>query len=211
MLRQTLAAASILAALTITAGGVHAQRGSAITIDRGQFAVVPYGGYLVSQNFIEGPLNSNLGAVSAPLFGVQASLPLAPVASLIGSVGYASGDLEVGVPFLGGIGIGGSNALVLDAGVEFRAPGMGRFVPILHLGGGAIRRELTVAGISASATDFQVSGGLGADIPLGSNLALRLMAKDHYGKSDFGSVGGLSASTRDIHNFALTGGLSISF
>jgi len=210
MQRLTVSATIILAGLTLGVTGAAAQRSSAITIKRGPFSIEPYGGYLVSENFIEGPLNTNLGAVSAPLFGVQASLPLAPSASLVGSVGYADGDLEVGLPLLGGISIGNTNALLLDAAVELRANGA-RFSPLLQLGGGAIRREVTVAGISASSTDFQVSGGIGVDLPIASNMALRLLAKDYYGKVDFGGVSDLRARTKEMHNLALTAGVQFSF
>lgn len=210
MQRLVVSGVSIMAALALTAGGAAAQRSSAITINRGPFAVVPYAGYLLSENFVDGPLNTGLGAVAAPMFGVQASLPLAPSASLVGTVGYADGDLEVGVPVLGGISVGKTNALLMDASVELRANGA-RFSPLLQLGGGAIRRELTVAGISASSTDFQVSGGIGADVPIMPNVALRLLAKDHYGKVDFGGVAGLNAQTKDLHNIALMAGVQFSF
>jgi hypothetical protein len=209
-MRRYLLAATALAALSVVPAGARAQLGSPVTISRGAFAVVPYAGYLVSESFIDGPLDTSLGAVSAPMFGVQASLPLASFASLVGSVGYASGDLEVGLPVLGGISIGDSNALLADAAIELRVPG-GRFVPVFQLGGGVLRRELTVAGVSASASDFQVTGGIGADIPLVSNLGLRILAKDHYGKSDFGGVGEFRARTDDLHNVALTAGLQFSF
>ena len=210
MLRFTVSVTTMLAVLVLNATGAAAQRSSAITMSRGEFAIVPYGGYLLTENFIDGPLETSIGAVGAPLFGVQASLPLAPGASLVGSVGYADGDLEIGLPVLGGISIGQTNALVLDAAVELRARGT-RFSPLLQLGGGAIRREVTVAGISASSTDFQVSGGIGADLPITNNIALRLMAKDHYGKSDFGGLGELRARTKELHNLALMAGLHLSF
>jgi hypothetical protein len=157
-----------------------------------------------------GPLDTRLGAVSMPMYGIQASLPLAPGASLVGTIGYASGNLEVGVPILGGIDIGDSNALIMDASAELRAS-LGRVAPLVQFGGGAIRREVSVAGISADGTDFHVSAGIGVDIPIASNVGLRLMAKDHYGKADFGGVGEFRARTRDIHALAITGGLQITF
>jgi hypothetical protein len=210
MLRFALPAATLLTAMAMTAAGAEAQRESVITISRGSFAVVPYGGYLLTQPFLEGPVSTSLGSVSAPLYGVQASLPLAPAASLVAGIGYASGDLEVGVPLLGGISIGSSNALLMDASVELRAS-VGQFMPFVQLGGGAIRREVTVVGITGSTTDFQVSGGVGADVPIAGNFAFRLLAKDHYGKADFGSVGGVQARTKDIHSLALTGGVRFTF
>lgn len=210
MLRHTLAVSALMAGLALTPADIHAQTGARGAVGGGGFAVVPYGGYLISESFIEGPLDTSLGAVSAPLFGVQASVPLAAAVSLIGSVGYASGNLEVGVPLLGGFSFGASNALLMDAGVELSAP-RGALRPILQLGAGAIRREVSVAGLSTTTTDMHVTGGIGADVPLAAGVALRLMAKDHYGKADFGSIGDFSASTRELHNVVLSGGLHISF
>lgn len=68
-----------------------------------------------------------------------------------------------------------------------------------------------VAGGSSSTTDFQVSGGIGADFPISSNIGLRVMAKDYYGRADFGSIGSLEARTDDLHAVAFTGGLRIEF
>ncbi len=216
-MRSTLLTTALLAAVTLGSGNAAAQtpRSSSIFVTRGEFSVAPFGGYLVSQKFIEGPLNTSLGVVSSPLYGLQASLPLAPGASLVGSLGYANGDLEVGIPFLGGVGIGSSNTWVFDASVELRldswAESGKRFVPLAQLGGGAFRRELTVAGFSARTTDFMVSGGVGADFPIMNNLAIRIMGKDHYGKADFGTLGPISAKTDDLHTLAITAGLRIAF
>ena len=215
-MRSTYLTAALFGAVVLSAGEAAAQtRSSPIIVTRGEFSVAPFGGYLVSQAFVEGPLNSSLGVVSSPVYGVQASLPLAPGASLVGSLGYSSGDLEVGVPILGGIGIGSSSTWMFDASVELRldswqAQGK-RFVPLAQLGGGAFRREVTVAGMSAQTTDFMVSGGVGADFPITNNVAVRVMGKDHYGKADFGTVGPLNAKTNDFHTLALTAGLRIAF
>ncbi len=212
-MRSTISVASVVAAL-VFAGVAEAQspRGSAISVNRGNFAITPYAGYLVSQSFFDGPLNTSLSIQSSPVFGAQMSLPLAPAASLVGTVGYGNGDLEAGIPIVGGVSLGQTNTLLLDASVELRIESSrSRAVPVFQLGGGAIRREVTVLGVTADATDFQVSGAIGVDMPLGSNIALRLMAKDHYGKADFGSVGPLEAKTNDLHTVALTGGVRIAF
>jgi opacity protein-like surface antigen len=193
------------------ATAADAQRTSNITISRGEFAVTPFYGYLLSQRFVDGPVGTSLNVASAPLYGVQASLPLAPSASIIGTVGYASGDLEAGLPIVGGIYLGETTTTVFDASVELRLDNGGRFIPLVQFGGGATRREVTVLGISSSTTDFEVSGGIGADFPFSSSIALRLMAKDYYGKADFGSIGDFEASTDDLHAVAFTGGLRIAF
>lgn len=213
-MRYGLLLASVAALASSSAAHAQGPRSSAISVDRGSFAVAPYAGYLVSQRLFDGPLNTALSVQSSPVYGAQVSMPLAPGASLVGAIGYGSGDLEAGIPIIGGVSIGKSRTLLLDASVELRLEGYGargRFIPVFQLGGGAVKREVTILGVTADATDFQVSGGIGADIPVSSSLALRVMAKDFYGKADFGSVGPLNARTEDLHAVALTGGLRFAF
>jgi hypothetical protein len=208
-MRSTIHVAGVLAVLGF-AGAAEAQ--SPISVNRGNFAITPYAGYLVSQSFLEGPLNSTLGIQSAPVYGAQVSLPLAPAASIVGTIGYGAGDLEAGIPIVGGISVGKTNTLLLDASVELRLENaQSRVVPVFQLGGGVLRREVTILGVTADATDFQVSGAIGFDMPVASNIALRVMAKDHYGKADFGSVGPLEVKSNDLHAVALTGGVRIAF
>jgi hypothetical protein len=209
---KTAACAGAIALAFFGDAAAQTPRSSAISVNRGLFAIAPYAGYLVSQSFFEGPLNSSLGIQSSPVYGAQFSMPLAPNASIVGTLGYGSGDLEAGIPIVGGISVGKTNTLLMDASVELRVPTTtGRFIPVFQLGGGAIRREVTILGMTADATDFQVSGAIGADFPLASNIDVRLMAKDHYGKVDFGSIASLEAKTNDLHTVALTGGLRIAF
>ena len=201
-------------ALLVCAASASAQvpRSTPISVTRGEFSISPYAGYLISESLVEGPLNTALGVTNAPVYGIQASLPLAPSASLVGTFGYASGDLEVGLPVIGGIGVGSSSATVFDAAVELRGSlGAARFLPLVQLGGGAMHRRVTVAGLTGKTTDFVVSGGVGADLPITHNVAMRFMAKDYYGKADFGSLGSYSAKTRDIHTLAISGGIRIAF
>lgn len=212
MMRSAIFLTSAAAVLSSASVAVAQRPGSAISVNRGAFAITPYAGYLITQNFLEGPLNTTLGIQGSPVYGAQLSLPLAPTAAIVGTIGYGSGDLEAGIPLVGGISLGKASTLLLDASVELRLERAGaRAVPVFQLGGGAIRREVTVLGMSADATDFHVSGALGADLPLAPNIALRIMAKDHYGKADFGSVGDLHARTDDLHAVALTGGVRIAF
>lgn len=212
-MRPLLVITATAAALTLVAGPAVAQGiDGAVTTSRGSFAVTPFGGVLLSQRFLDGPLGTSLNVAGAGMYGIQLNVPLASSVSLIGSVGHASGDLEAGIPIIGGVSLGSTSTTVFDGGVELRFPSRAaRAVPFVQFGGGATRREVTVAGVSATTTDFQVSGGIGADIPVSSNIALRIMAKDHYGKADFGGIGELSARTDDLHAVALTGGIRIAF
>lgn len=216
-MKRSLVGIAAMFAAVAAQNPLHAQapRSSTITVDRGDFAIAPFGGYLISPKYVEGPLGTSLGGAGAPLYGAMASLPLAPGASLVGTIGYAGGDLEVGVPLIGGVAVGRNRTLLLDASVELRLDSWeadgGRFIPVVQLGGGALRREVSVLGATGRSTDFVVSGGIGADVPIASNIGLRVMVKDHYGKADFGSVGSISARTGDLHTVALSGGLRVTF
>lgn len=205
----------LVASTLAGAAPVVAQKSTPISVTRGEFSVSPYGGYLISQEFFEGPLNTTLGVNAAPVYGLQGSLPLSPAGSLVGTVGYAAGDLEVGLPILGGIDLGNSSTWLFDLSVELRgSPGMlglGRIVPLAQLGGGAVHRRLSVYGLDAKSTDFTVSAGVGADLPITSNIAIRLLARDYLGKADFGTLGPLVAKTQDIHAVTLSTGLRIGF
>lgn len=211
MMRSMVFTLSALALLGTTSAAHAQRRTSNVSISRGEFAVAPFGGYLLSQRFIDGPLGTSLDVASAPMYGMQLSLPLAPSASIVGTMAHSSGDLEAGVPILGGMSIGETTTTVFDAAAELRLDNNARFIPLIQFGGGATRREVTVAGVSSSTTDFQVSGGIGADFPISTNIALRVMAKDYYGRADFGSIGTLQARTDDLHAVAFTGGLRIAF
>lgn len=187
---------------------------SAIAMNRGNITIEPFAGYLVTPSYFNGPLNTTLGSSGAALYGAMLSLPLAPSASIVGTAGYSSGNLRAGIPLLGGYNFGTSNTWVFDASVELRADNMkktGRFVPFAQLGGGAMRRTVGVAGFNAHTTDFTVSGGVGLNIPLSRNSDISLLAKDYYGKADFGSIGSLNVRTKDINTIALTGGVRIGF
>jgi hypothetical protein len=196
-------------------GQPRARTESAITINRGSIAIEPFAGYLITPSYFNGPINTTLGTSGAPMYGASLSLPLAPSASIIGTAAYSSGNLRVGIPLLGGYNFGTANTWVFDASVELRADNMkrngARIIPFAQLGGGALRRTVGVSGFNAHTTDFTVSGGVGFNIPLSASSDIQVLAKDYYGKADFGSVGSFDVSTKDIHTIGLTGGLRISF
>lgn len=198
-----------LASAATAAGQAGASSG------RGTFGIVPFAGYLISESMVEGPLGTSLGTSDTPLVGGQVSLPLASWVSVVGTVGYANGDLEAGAPIIGGVSVGDSQTWLMDGALELRPGGWAdrgyRVIPVLHVGGGAINRQLTVAGMDAESTDFTASAGLGVDIPLFAGSSIRLMAKDHYGKADFGSLGPINARTDEFHTVSLSAGVRIAF
>jgi hypothetical protein len=215
-IRSVLSAGAAVLLMSAAAHGQAVPGESRISIGRGQFDLEPFAGYLVSQNFLDGPFGTTIGSMGATFYGVKVGVPLAPNGSLVGTIAYADGSLEAGLPIIGGISFGSSETYVYDVGVELRAGNMlrgrgMRFIPFAQLGGGAIHRRLTVSGVSAKGTNFEMSGALGADIPVMRNVAVRVMAKDYWGKADFGSLGPLDAKTKELHTVALTGGVRVTF
>ncbi len=204
---------SVVAGLALAAPVQAQQRGSPIMVNRGDMAVVPYAGYMITTNFAKGPLSTSLGSANGAVYGGQLALPLAPNASLVGGIGYSNGDLRVGLPVIGGINVGTAKAYIYEGDLELRGS-QGKqgltwgFTPFLQVGAGAIHRNLTSLGISATSTDFAINGGVGVDFEVSQGLALRLMAKDYVGKASFNS--GL-ATTNTLNNIALNAGVKLSF
>src|SRR6187401_1643212 len=87
---------------------VNAQPGVGATI-------TPYAGYLVSGKMFDGPLGTSVSATNSPMVGVQGAVPLTRGISLVGNVAYASGDLSVGLPVIGGVNVGSAKTWLYDA------------------------------------------------------------------------------------------------
>lgn len=212
MVRHVFSLAVVAAALA-AAAPLQAQRGSDIRVTRGQLEVAPYAGYIFTNHFANGPFGTSLGSGNGAIYGVQAGLPLAPAASLVGGLAYSSADLKANGPFIGGVKVGTSVAWIYEGALQLRAtkPTTGNVagvLPFLQVGAGAIHRRLTAAGLAATSTDFAMNGGVGVDYMIGQNLALRLMAKDYVGKATFDSD---LAQTNTLNNVALSAGLRLSF
>lgn len=214
MRAQLLAVAGLAAAVLAVGTPAQAQSGSnTIVVKRGEFAVTPYAGYMLTTKFANGPLGTSLSSANGALYGVQGALPLSPGASLVGGVAYQSGDLKVGVPILGGFNAGKSTAWIYEGDLELRGAqqkqGMASgFAPFVQVGAGAIHRNLTALGVNATSTDFAVNGGVGADFTVTPGLTLRLLAKDYVGKATFDSS---LAQTKTLNNIALNAGVRFTF
>ena len=85
------------------------------------------------------------------------------------------------------------------------------FEPFIQAGAGAIRHEVESSVVRTDATNFAFNAGVGADIPLGRTIGLRLMAKDYVGKFDVKEASGLNVQGKYSHNWALSGGLKLGF
>jgi len=213
MSRPIVAALSLAAGLTLAAAPAQAQqRSSNIFVNRGQMELTPYAGYIFTSHFASGPLTSSLGTANGAVYGAQIALPLSPNASLVGGVGYSSADLRAQA-FGFGANVGTSVAWIYEGDLQLRAAPQAQgtmmgFAPLLQVGAGAIHRNVTVAGFSATATDFAINGGVGVDFTVTPGLALRVMAKDYIGKATFDS--GI-AQTGTLNNVALDAGVRFSF
>lgn len=199
-------------ALTLAAAPVSAQSGGG-GVRRHNVDLVPYAGYLISGNYVNGPLGTDLKSANGPVYGVQLGLPLNGNVSLFGNVAYSGTDLQVGVPILGGVSAGKSAEYLYDGGLQIGTTlsGSGRAVsPFVQVGAGAIHRDLTVAGVTAGSTDFAFNAGVGVDMGLVPGVGLRLMAKDYVGKLNLGTDA-IPVKTGTINNIALSIGLKVGF
>lgn len=177
----------------------------------GSFEIAPYAGYMVFGNLVDGPLGTSLRTADAPMFGAQVGFALTPGISLVGNIAHSNTSIEAGVPFLGGVELADSKVWMFDGGLQLGlAPGA-RTSPFVQVGAGAMRHSVTVGPVNTDATNFALNAGVGVDVQMGRNVAMRLMAKDYYGKFDFEEAALIDVGNDRTHNFALTAGLKIGF
>ena len=179
------------------------------------FELTPYAGFMVFGDYLKGPLGTNISNAPGALYGVQLGMKLNPFFSLVGNVGYTSSDVTVGVPFLGGYSIANSSTLLYDGGLQLELPmttasGL-RFQPFGQIGAGAMRYDINASVLQTHATNFAANVGLGADVGIGQNLGVRLMAKDYIGKFDFQDATSLDVQGQTANNWALSAGLRVNF
>ena len=207
-LRSTLALATLATA-------AHAQsRASAVNAGKA-FDFTPYVGYMVFGSLMDGPLGTSIGNAPAPVFGAQLGMHLAPNVSIVGNVAAASSDIKAGIPLLGGLSIAHSNLLLYDGGLQVDVPTMTiagtAMSPFIQAGAGAMRYEISQSFLSTNATNFAANVGVGADVALGNNLGMRLMAKDYIGKFDFKDATFIDFKGKTANSVAFSAGLRMSF
>ena len=212
LVRTPLAAALVLASLA-AASPAHAQlRGGASSVG---LELTPYAGYMFFGDYLEGPLGTNVSNANGQVLGAQLGLRLSPNIAIVGNLARASADLEVGVPILGGIGVGSSQVWLYDAGLQFSAGTFGRqgagLSPFLQIGAGGARHELSSAGLETDASNFTFNAGIGADVMVTPSLGLRLMAKDYVGRFDFEEASSIDRQSDLRHNVVLSAGLKLAF
>jgi len=192
-----------LAALSL--GAVH-------TVEA-QARVTPYVGFLASGSIASGPFGFEVGNAGAPVYGLQLGINLTPNIAIVGNIGYADSELEAGLPIIGGYSFADSKVLMYDGGVQLRFPATTRgglgVVPFVEGGVGAIRNELTVGPVSTTSTNVAVIAGGGLDLQLTNSFGVRLMAKDHMSRFDYGEAIGFPNEGRRAHNWVLGIGLNL--
>lgn len=197
-----------LAALVVGAVPVAAQSGPSARI-------TPYVGFLAAGSIAQGPFGFEVGNAGAPVYGLQLGINLTRNLALVGNVGYADSELEAGLPIIGGYSFADSKVLMYDGGLQLRFPavtGSGTgIVPFVEGGFGAIRNELTVGPVRTTSTNVAVIAGGGVDLQLTNALGLRVMAKDHMSRFDYGEAIGLPNEGRKAHNWVLGLGLNLGW
>ncbi len=176
------------------------------------FGITPYAGYMKFGNLVNGPLGTSVRSAGAPVYGAEVQVGLLSGLALIGNVGYAKSNLELGAPVVGGLTVGESTALLYDAGLRLSLPLGGRagaITPFVQAGAGAMRQELRLDPVATRATNFGYNLGGGVDLALAPRLGLQLMAKDYVGKFDAREATSLEVDARTTHNWALSAGVRL--
>lgn len=199
--------------LSLAALGVVIGRGALAQTAGPLVEITPYAGYMVFGDFVKGPLGTSISNAGGALVGAQLGISLTPNVAVVANAARASGDIDLGIPFVGGITVGSSSAWMFDGALQLSLPLPGRaiaFTPFVQLGAGAMRHNVNL-GLSTDATNFVGTVGAGADFGLTRNIGLRLMAKDYIGRFDVREATTLDYQPEIAHNFGLSGGLRIAF
>lgn len=190
----------------VFAAPLHAQAGVGATL-------TPFGGYLVTGNWYDGPVGTSLSTTNAPMIGAHAGIPLTRGISLVGSVAYASGDLRIGLPLIGGVNVGTAKTWLYDAGVELGGlAGKSRGIaPYVTVGIGGMTNDIENTLFSTRASNLAYTAGVGVDVGFTDALSLRIQAKDYIGKFDSQEAVGFRVDGNTTHNWALTAGIKLAF
>ena len=205
-------------ALAIVAAPLGAQQRQPAAAQKATvFDVTPYAGYMHFGDIINGPLGTSLKSANAPVVGAQLGLSMGPNVGVVGNVAYGSSNLQVGVPILGGVNIGGtSKHVIYDADVELRLPMQSagaaqQFTPFAQLGVGAISTKFQESVVKTSSTSFAGNLGAGVDVTVGRGFGVRAMVKDYVGRFDALDNTGLPVKGNTTNNVAGSLGVRQSF
>lgn len=212
--RRLMAALTMSAAASLTLGGEAAAQSSA---NSGTGAVgatlTPYAGYLITGNWYDGPVGTSISTTNAPTVGVQGSIPLTRGLSLVGNLAYASGDLRIGLPLLGGVNVGSATTWMYDVGLELGGLGgtTRGFAPFIQGGIGGMTNDISVSVLETRSTSVAYTLGGGLDVGITPGITLRLQAKDYISRFNSEDAVGFRAEGNLAHNLALTAGIRFVF
>ena len=199
---------SLVVATLVMAAPIAAQ-------DRPAASLTPYVGFLASSSIASGPFGTGIGNRGAPLYGAQLGINVHRNIAIVGNFGYSDTELVAGMPLIGGVNVADSKVMMYDGGLQVRFPtvtGRGTgFVPFVEGGVGAIRNEITSGLVNTTSTNVAFVAGGGLDMQLNRDLGIRLMAKDHISRFDFGEAIGFNATGNRSHNWVVGVGLNLGW
>jgi opacity protein-like surface antigen len=200
--------ATTLLGATVFATPVFAQKPAVARL-------TPYAGYMQFGTFVDGPIGTRISNRGTAVLGGELALDIAPNVALVGNIGYADSNIEVGLPIIGGFDIADSKVLLYDGALQLRLPmsssvGSG-ITPFVQGGVGAMRYEIRAGSLETRSTNLAANIGAGVDLQLSRNLGVKLMAKDYIGRFDMQEAAGFNFNQKTTHNWALTAGISLGF
>lgn len=202
-------------ALIVAAASVPATSHAQFHQPAAVIELTPYAGYMKIANYADGPFGTNLSNRNGYVVGAQLAYRLTPNIAVIGNLAHAGADLQVGVPILGGIGIGNSTLWLYDAGLQLGLPATDRggvaVSPFVQLGAGAIHHDIGSSLLRSQSTNLAYNAGVGADVMFGRSIGLRLLARDYIGRFDAKEATGFDLGTDLRHNIALSAGVTLAF
>jgi|GEM_PF-846793 len=204
--RLAVVVASSFTATVLLASTAKAQTGVGATL-------TPYAGYLIAGNWYDGPIGTSISSTNAPMVGGQASIPLTKGIALVGNLAYASGDLRIGLPLLGGVNVGSVNTWLYDAGLELGGLSTKKIgiAPFVQVGIGGLTNDIKNSLLNVRASNIAYTGGVGLDVGLAERFALRVQAKDWVSRFNSEDAVGFRAEGNLAHNWALTAGVKLTF
>ncbi len=212
--RRLMAALTLSVAATLSWSGVAAAQSSASGGTGAAGATLtPYAGYLITGNWYDGPVGTSISTTNAPTVGVQGSIPLTRGLSLVGNLAYASGDLRIGLPLLGGVNVGSATTWMYDVGLELGGLGgtTRGFAPFIQGGIGGMTNDISVSVLNTRSTSVAYTLGGGLDVGITPGITLRLQAKDYISRFNSEDAVGFRAEGNLAHNLALTAGIRFVF
>lgn len=201
-----VATTAAAAAFVLAAPALQAQTGVGAHL-------TPFAGYLVTGDWYDGPVGTNIAATNAPMIGAQGAIPLTKGLALVGSLAYASGDLRVGLPLIGGVNVGSAKTWLYDAGLELGGlAGRSRGIAPFVTGGiGGMTNDIKASVFETRASNVAYTAGVGVDVGVSESFALRIQAKDWIGRFNSEDAVGFRAEGNLAHNWALTAGVKLRF